>query len=396
MSRDYYIKLSQEVVDNLHLASDSTILGQLEDNRLILLGKDHKKRWQVSNNWLMFLSVVLALIFTAFVSLQGNPQVSLTGRDSISSLVIGLSGPAIIVLFAWTLIKNRQLFQAEHSRRLFWRNFPVVVLAVGVIFESILIGFFWMLEQFFSGASFDIFTSTLIFGILTYFLASAASLFASLFKARWLTYFFTLVIIIGVTVAMVTNKNAKWWQHNLSFLGTNQAHGPWAFNLTLILSALIFIALIDYLFATLRQLQGPNFKHTICRILLSLLGLDLGLVGYFPNDPAFHRLHNEFAGQLIIVVLLLIVTIRFLMPELGKEFYWTSYIVGAVLLGLEVAFQIIHYLSLTAFELTAFVLAFAWLMLLLNRIQAQIYPEKDQVLLVKTIKQGEFFSDTKC
>ena len=57
-----------------------------------------------------------------------------------------------------------------------------------------------------------------------------------------------MVIISGVLLAMATNSNKKWWQVNLSFLGTENANDAWGFNLTLILSAFIFFAFVDYLF----------------------------------------------------------------------------------------------------------------------------------------------------
>ena len=47
---------------------------------------------------------------------------------------------------------------------------------------------------------------------------------------------------------------------------------------------------------------------------------------------------------------------------------------------IEIAFQGIHYLSLTAFELSAFLLAFAWLIRLITHLEGLLSPETKKSL----------------
>ena len=49
-----------------------------------------------------------------------------------------------------------------------------------------------------------------------------------------------------------------------------------------------------------------------------------------------------------------------------------SYIIGAFLFACEIAFQVVGYLSLTAFEIIAFVAAFGWVILLFQKIRELI------------------------
>ncbi len=75
---------------------------------------------------------------------------------------------------------------------------------------------------------------------------------------------------------MITNSNKHWWEHNVSFLGTSQASSSWQFNLTLITSALLLAALIDFIFAALDQKFGRNRRLFILHILLTAFAVCLG------------------------------------------------------------------------------------------------------------------------
>lgn len=171
---------------------------------------------------------------------------------------------------------------------------------------------------------------------------------------------------------MAVNNERYWWQHNLSFLGTRNASSGWQFNATLIFSALLMIALIDYLFVSLQEYYPGSRRLILLRALLTLTAINLGLVGVFPNNISSHYLHDQVASFLIYCVLALIIGVRWLLPQITKEFLYLSYGVGAALAVAEVLFRGIGYLSLTAFEMLAFVMAFGWLLMLLDRIESLI------------------------
>jgi len=175
-----------------------------------------------------------------------------------------------------------------------------------------------------------------------------------------------------VVIAMAVNNQKYWWQHNLSFLGTNGAASGWQFNATLIFSALLMIALIDYLFVRLHEVFPKSRQLLVLRVLLTLTALDLGMVGVFPNNANSHALHDQVAVLLVYFIIALIVGVRWLLPDITKDFLYLSDGVGVALVVAALLFQVFGYFSLTAFEMMAFVLAFGWLLMLLDRIEALI------------------------
>lgn len=373
--------LPDDVVEQLELVSGQPIQAILDSNHLVIQ-KQAERAIRDLPSWIMFLATALsALIFFIIVSAQKIKQVPLTGDYSITAFLLTLGAGVGLLFFTVHFILNRANFLGDLKGRVFWRILPVVVASFAVIIVLGLLGFAWLLGQLFAGASFDQFTSTVLFAVMTYAVIVVFSQLAKSIKSSWLTSLFTVIMMSGVLIAMATNSSRRWWQVNLSFLGTQRARDSWQFNITLMLSALILIALVDYLFVALSQRYGKSWRLIVLRVLLTLLGLDLGAVGYFPNDASSHAIHTDMAGYLVYIIIALIVGVRWLLPNITKDFMITSYVIGGALVLLEIAFQVIHYLSLTAFEMSAFLLAFTWLVLLLNRLEALITPEKRVVYL---------------
>jgi len=132
------------------------------------------------------------------------------------------------------------------------------------------------------------------------------------------------------------------------------------------------IALVDYLFVSLHSAFPRSRRLFVLRVLLTVTAVDLGLVGVFPNNAWSHDVHDQFAITLVYLIIALIVGIRWLLPNVSKDFLYLSYGVGAALVVAEILFQGIGYFSLTAFEVIGFLMAFGWLLMLLDRIEALI------------------------
>ncbi|WZU00160.1 hypothetical protein MGH68_11120 [Erysipelothrix sp. D19-032] len=77
-------------------------------------------------------------------------------------------------------------------------------------------------------------------------------------------------------------------------------------------------------------------------------------------------MHNRVVGYLVYLFIILIIAIKWLLPSVSKEFLRLSYILGGVLVIVCILFLGVHYFSLTTFELMAFVIAFSWLLLLMQ------------------------------
>ncbi|MEX2783739.1 permease [Streptococcus sp. H49] len=380
----YKLELPLEIAEQLQLDDKGEVKAEW-DSKELFIKKQSVKRQPLLPNWVLIVFSILAvMIFLVLTALLRLKQVPLNGEFSISSFLLVGGGFLATGFFTVNFIANRKAFLAGLKSRIFWRMLPVVILAFSAILFVVLLGFSWLLAQLFRGASFDQLTSAFILGIMVYTVTLLWSQLAEQIRATWLTTVFTIIMMTGVLLSMATNSSRHWWQVNLSFLGTKAAQNGWQFNMTLMLSALVLVALVDYLFVALGHHYGKDWKMTALRLLLTLLAVDLGAVGYFPNDGDWHYLHTRFAGYLIYIVILLIISVPWLVPQVTRDFTTTSYLIGTVLVALEVAFQFVGYLSLTAFEISAFLLAFNWLLLLFNHLEKLILPERQELFLKLT------------
>lgn len=332
--------------------------------------------------WPLLVAILSGLASYGYWWFQKVRPVPLTGAQSIGSLTIVAGVVTGAVLFVGFFLKTRNDPENRFSRHIYWRNFPVITIAFIMILAFALVGAFWVLELLFPDVIFDRFTSMLLLVLFTYF-ADAFMISAALtINVRSLSTILTVVIVSGCVISMAANGQRRWWQHNLSFLGTHAAENAWQFNLTLIFSALLMVVLIDYLFVSLSRIYPRTWRTSTLRILLTLTAVDFGAVGLFPNNLTFHWLHDLVAGGLVTLLVLLIVGVRWLLPAVTKDFLWLSYGVGVVLLLLNFGFRWFGYPSLTAFEIQAFAISFGWLLMLFSRLQALVN-EDPELLTIK-------------
>ncbi|MFD1486154.1 DUF998 domain-containing protein [Lacticaseibacillus baoqingensis] len=366
-----HLKLPKAVCAELGVDAHTPMQLRVKNNQLVIQPRFKERvagrRWFLL--WPVILSALLAIGVYGYWWWQGLATVPLSGGTSVASFVIGIGSLAGWCMFAGFFVYMRR---AESHPLIYWRNFPVILIAFAVILGLALIGGFWVLGQLFPGAAFDRFTAALIFWVFT-MIATAFMVEAALtITAATLSNLLTVVIVTGVVIAMAANNHRRWWQHNLSFLGTDMASNAWQFNLTLIMSALLMIALIDTLFVALAPVFPRDRRLWLMRGMLTLVAVDLAGVGLFPNNAASHLLHDQAAGMLVFLVAALIIGCRWLLPGVSKAFLTLSYGVAVLLLLLNFGFRWFGYPSLTSFEIQAFALAFGWLLLLFSRLQALV------------------------
>ncbi|MCT2881203.1 permease [Lentilactobacillus buchneri] len=336
-----------------------------------------KRRWGM-----IILTFVMSCVFLGYFMVRKIYQVSLVGSESVATMVLLLTTLSGLMSFMVVFVRlKRQSGSAVES--VSWRNLPTVALAFALISFMLMAGLFWIAGRLFKGASFDLVTSTALFALMTSVEIQAINSLVPQLSSRLLTNIFIAVIVSGVILAMISNQNLYWWKHNLSFLGTNKAVDSWEFNLALFFSGLILLALVDYLFASLKRIFPKSRQLLVLRILLTLLAIDLGMVGAFPNNLEIHSLHTRLAGYLIFLILGLIFGIRWLLPDISTDFQHISWMIAAALLAGEILFQVVGYLSLTAFEIMAFLLAFSWLVMLFERLNDYLEPIQNQRYVIK-------------
>jgi len=368
------VSIPVSALERAGIATDDQLRLKVHNDALVLEKiQPEQPQWQrYLIVWPLIVAVLSGLASYAYWWFQNVHPVPLTGSQSVGSLTIVagvLTGAVFFIIF---FMKTRNDPENRFSRQIYWRNFPVITIAFIMILAFALVGAFWVLELLFPKVVFDRFTSLLLIIVFTYF-ANAFMIWAALtINGRSLSTLLTIVIISGCVVSMAANGQRRWWQHNLSFLGTQEARNAWQFNLTLIFSALLMVVLIDYLFVSLSRIYPRTWRTSTLRVLLTLTAIDFGAVGLFPNNTAFHWLHDLVAGGLVTLLVLLIIWVRWLLPAVTKDFLWLSYGAGVVLLLLNFGFRWFRFPSLTAFEIQAFGISFGWLLMLFSRLQTLV------------------------
>lgn len=377
MKESYQIVVPEEVVTKLALEDGESLELRIVQEQMVIRKPSNALEGQkISLRWFLLPSILSVLIFFLYFTFQKQNQIALTGDTSIATGTIALSFISGMLSFTLCFIRIKQAKIQSAAKDIYWRHLPSIWVSFAIITLLALFFFFKVLGAIFYGASFDLYTSSAIFFVVN---ASVNYLLINLAMAlnlMLLTNLMVFVIIGGVFGAMITNNDNLWWQHNFSFLGTIEAKASWQFNVTLILSAILMIALVDFMFVYLTK-KYPTKQMTILRILLILVALNLGGVGAFPykEDSLSAVIHNQVAANLVYLIIILILTIRWLLPVVSKEFQLVSYLIMGMLVASVILFQGVHYLSLTAFELFSFILAFVWLLLLFQYLQKLVLEE---------------------
>ncbi|WEV45181.1 DUF998 domain-containing protein [Streptococcaceae bacterium ESL0687] len=370
------IKLPEELKEDLGLKTDDRLIVSVDGSRLIVEKENSiEKNQSISLRWFLLPSFIASIVFFVYFKFYEQVEyIPFTGGNttSVSHMTIILGLLTGIISFTIFFVKGKRS-QQKNLKNIYWRSLPVLLISFAVMLVLGLMGIFWIFGIVFEGAKFDIYTSTFLFLIFTGIINYLMIYFAVTITPRRIISLFTLVIIGGVFLSMITNSNLQWWQINFSFLGTSNATSAWQFNLTLILSAFLLLALTDYIFSILREVLPKNRRLQILRILLTITALGLAGVGFFPNDKGssyLHYMHDKSANLLIYMIVIMIIGIRWLLPNIKREFLIASYVIGILLVVANLLFANVKYLSLTAFEIIAFFLAFAWILLLFQNLQS--------------------------
>ena len=361
---------------DLHNDDDFKITARNGEIRLKKKNHDSNKR-QFNVIWILIASILTSVAFWIFINAVHLHQVPLVGTNSIASGLIVFGGLSGMILFSAYFISNRKKITVAYSAKTFWRTFPVIVISFVLILSLALMGIAWGLSRLFTGITFGHVVAMMLFFVFVTAINYIMVRIGLAVNYGMLTTIMILVITSGAVMSMASNGR-NWWQHNLSFLGTKHANNSWQFNLTLVFSSLLMVALVDYIFVSLRAVVKNTWRTITLRIILTVTALDVGAVGLFPNNANFHVLHDKVAGYLVYLIIILIIGIRWLLPEVGKRFLALSYGMCVGLVIIDLMFKPLHIISLTAFELIAFILAFGWILILFDTMIGIVEDEDDK------------------
>lgn len=297
-------------------------------------------------------------------------EVPISGRGSIGDFAaIGGAVAAIAAFVVGSALRRAQNQRDETTgptrARLHWFDIAALTLAHAVIAMLGWAALASVLSRSFIGASLYATSAGLLAGVTLAVTAYVAYLSAVNLTPMLLSLVLALFLTVGALASMLSATDPLWWQKNLSTLGISDDFSARAFNVTLIIAGVMVTTIAHYATAFLpASTESEARGRNRVRFALVLTGVLLACVGVFPVDE-FLELHNISATGMVIVYVVMVVSLRRLLPSLPRIFILLGYVYVGVIVILAIFF-ITGYYNLTAVELVAAVLIFSWVILFLR------------------------------
>lgn len=307
--------------------------------------------------------------------LTGREPVPLSGRGSVGDIAaIGTAVVGAGAVVAGCLQRRPAVTPEARGGGRIRTSIDIAALSLAhaCIFLLGWLALFSLFQQAFIGAVVYPFAAAVLVGTTGAISAYIAYLSALSMTAYRLAALLAGFLVTGLLTSMLTAENPLWWQENLSALGMSSDVSGVAFNFTLIIAGVVISTLAGYATATLAATaKSPAALHRV-RLLeggIALIGVFLACVGLFPVDERF-GLHTLVASGMVVVFASLIVRIRTLVPSVSTTFAALGWLFLAVIAAAAVLWFPVGYYNLTAVELIAASLIFAWLIILIRNLAA--------------------------
>ena len=183
-----------------------------------------------------------------------------------------------------------------------------------------------------------------------------------------------MLLAAGSLASMSITPTGEWWVHNFSTLGTSGDFAALCFNVAVATSGGGIAGLSAML---TRGIAFGGFgirrgARVVIRSLIGLVGFGLMGVGWVPISQA-PDLHNAFALGAAAGFALLCIGAPWYAVRMPRAFVWFSTIALLVEAGAMFAYDALHVFNLTVFEIIAFTLVFAWLIVFVAVTSAHRY-----------------------
>lgn len=299
-------------------------------------------------------------------------SLTISGRGSLGEF-IAIAGAATAVL---AFGMARVWLGAAHSRspavrrQYRWLDMIALAAAHGAIAMLGWVGVAAVFQRSFVGATLYPTPAAIIAGAAVAVTAYASFLSGSNASSRQLSLVLAVFLVVGIVTAMLSSEDPLWWQKNLSALGITRDISALSFNLTVLIAGILVTTIAKV--GTAGLPAGANSdrrKVNVVRLLFVLIGIFLACVGLFPVDR-FYVLHNTVATGMTAAFAAIVLSTPWLMPSLPPVFIVSGFVFVAVILFLGILFAVGIY-NLTAVELIASLVIFAWIILFLRNVQPE-------------------------
>lgn len=306
----------------------------------------------------------------------GGETVPLSGRGSAGAVAAAgsavLGGAAVVVGVVRRRMITPPVRRAGGKARDVFDIAALAIAHASVLLIGVL-ALFSLLQRSFLGAVLFPVASAVIVGTVGAVSVYFAYLSAVNMDVYRLATLLALFLAMGVLSSMLTAEDPLWWQKNLSALGMGEGISGFAFNFTLIVAGFIVTIVASFATKQLEIAASEKSAKSRRRVMLLqgglvLMGILLACVGLFPVDENM-AVHNSVASGMLTVYAALIIGMKYFVPAISRAFLVLGFVFLGVIVVAAVAF-LRGYYNLTATELIAAFLIFAWLIILIRQLGA--------------------------
>ena len=322
-----------------------------------------------------YLAAMLGAVgaVVGFVITQLNGHLRLAGPDSfgLAAACCALAVAALVGATGYWRSSNRpgQEWRKEVPQRTVAINTVSVVVVHAALAFLATYATFLVLSQALIGLRvntlFGMVMMAAAFGLTTYVVFPSVAHMTTQRMATLLLAF----MVVGALTSAVTTEHPLWWKEHFSQLGSYNDLSSWIFNATLIGGGLLVTTFAVYISNDMKALVNAGAladhasPHWVARMFV-IMGVMLACVGLAPVDDRFW-IHTIAASGMAVVFLILLIRGKRLLAGMPAAYFHASWaFIVALLAGLVL--WLVKAVGLTAFEIIAFGLIFAWILVFIR------------------------------
>lgn len=320
----------------------------------------------------LLLPTVLVVSLISFVIFRNETAVRLVGPGSIGFVTLAVGIVLSFVFFIPFYIYGLNIKKETLSKKQLVFNVVTLSIATAVMTLLVTAVGVTLISQAFKELTLDKYISSIIVGVyagLVVYLLIPSSINLN---TQSIVRIFSVVMICGMLMSMITSSDPLWWEINFSSLGSLSGPSAKVFNFTLLLSGMVLITMSFHLLDDIKKLlsssvKSKNARINVLKVLFVFIGICMAGVGIFTyaQDPL---MHNLSAYSMVLGFAVMIIGLKKILPFIDPTFLANSYFTLVIIGVCYYLFTRVHYLNLTAFELIAFGITFAWLVLFVRKI----------------------------
>lgn len=307
----------------------------------------------------------------------------LFGANSVGQVAAAVGSVSAILSFPaayWPSITGENGRLPLHAPRLSRtkRIFDTVGLALGhgAIILLAILTLFTMMQSAFDGVKLDVLAGSICVGVAAAVSAYFSYLSGANVSSNSLATVFVVFFVSGGVASMLAASDSRWFDMNLSALGIADGVAGITFNLTVVLSGVIMIALADYLVNDMDTVfrRRPHYRPWRTRVIRwSFLGIGVSLViiGLVSVNQSL-IVHNIAANTLTVIFMLLLILNRVIVPGFPTMFYVSGWILVASMVLAAFLFYPVQYYNLTSYEMLTGSLIFCWVVIFVRNASAAL------------------------